>query len=188
MEQTGFKPTLVIAGEQPELFNADALPRGLELLLPEEKQRQQFTAERVAHNQEKYRMIVQAIAQDLPVRMICHAFGISHHTVKAVREREPELIATEKQRVSRLLGHAARMSAEAFLDKLEAGAVPANVLPVAAAIFLDKKALIDGEATSRVEHVSGLPSVEELAAELKKLDALDIPSEVRSEAKPTETP
>lgn len=171
--------SLLRAEDQASLFNSDALPVGLDLLLPEDEQRRQFSGEHVARNQERYRLIVKALGQNLPVRMICEAFGVSHHTVKAIREREPDMVATEKQRFSKLLGHAARMSVEGYLDDLQNGKVPSNVKSVSAAIFLDKKALLDGEATSRVEHVrADVPTIEEMRRVIEALPAADVADQV----------
>src|SRR5262245_48818775 len=123
--------SLLQSEEQGELFDACQLPQGLELLQPEEQQRHQFTAERVARNQARYREIVHALAGGTPVRSICRAFAVSHHIVKTIREREPELVATEKQRISRMLGHVAGLCVESFAEDLEADRVPVNVKPVA---------------------------------------------------------
>lgn len=178
-------PSLVVPEEQEELFNEQHLPLGRELLDPVEHQQGRFTAERVARNQERYRMIVQALGQGLPVRMICSAFSVSHHVVKLIREREPELIATEKQRMSRLLWNTARLSVEGFVEDLERGVVPPNVKAIGAGIFLDKKALLDGEATSRIEVVrTDLPSLEDMRRVIEALPS----SEVLSEGKGLETP
>jgi hypothetical protein len=50
---------------------------------------------------------------------------------------------------------------------------------VAVGIFLDKKALLDGEATARVEHVSsGLPSMEEFRRLVTELPAARVTESV----------
>jgi hypothetical protein len=169
----------LIRGEQSELFDESELPAGLEVVMPEETQRKRFTAEQVARNQGRYREIVHAIAGGMPVRSICKAFSVSHHIVKIIREREPDLVATEKKRMSASLGHAARMGVEEFMEQVARGEVEAKVLPVAVGIFLDKKALLDGEATARVEHVSsGLPSMEEFRRLVTELPAARVTESV----------
>ena len=110
---------IMARAEQGEFFDAVDMPVALELLESPEEQAKRFTGEQVARNRKRYLAIVRALGQNLPVRMICEAFGISHHTVKAIREREPELVATEKQRVARMLGHAARLCVESFIDDLQ---------------------------------------------------------------------
>ena len=50
---------------------------------------------------------------------------------------------------------------------MEAGKVSASQIPVAVGIFTDKKLLLDGEATSRVEHVQRV-TPEDLMADMKK--------------------
>jgi len=139
--------------EQSELFDPRELPAGMDLLLPHDVQVQRFTAEHVARNQQRYLEIASAIAEGLSVRTIARAYRVSSHTVQRIREREPELIATDKQRLARLMRQAARQSVEGYLEKLEVGLVTPGVLPIAAGIFTDKSLLLEGEATSRVEHV-----------------------------------
>jgi hypothetical protein len=95
---------------------------------------------------------------------------VSHHTVKAIREREPELVATEKRRLSATLGHAARLCAESLIDDLQDGKVPANVKSISLGILLDKKAMLDGEPTLRVEHVRNEDlTIERVLAEMKRI-------------------
>lgn len=145
--------SLIQNAKQDEFFDASELPAGLDLLLPHDVQVQRFTAEHVARNQSRYLEIVGSLSEGLSVRTICKAYHVSSHTVQRIREREPELIASDKQRLARLFRRAARQSVEGYIEKLEAGLVTPGVLPIASGIFTDKSLLLEGEATSRVEHI-----------------------------------
>lgn len=193
---------------QDELFDPTALPVGMELLMPVEEQRKRFTAERVALNEQRYRGIVELLGAGQPMRVICKAFTVSHHTVKVIREREPELVATEKQKQSRLMGYAIRLCIEGLIEDLENGVphwdsegavtyrpVQTQVKGILAGILSDKKALIDGEASVIIRHESGrLPSLADVKRMIEALPAeqpiLEIPgsTDCQSGEKAEETP
>lgn len=133
---------------QPEtqlaLFDPSALPAGRELLLPVEEQRHRFTAEQVALNVERYAAIVSAIAEGLGVRQICRAFGVSHHTVLAIREKDPALIATEKERHRGEFRNLVRLAADRLREALEKDELSPSALPVALGILQDKSLALEG--------------------------------------------
>jgi transposase-like protein len=135
---------------QPDLINIEP---GEELLFPEAKARRVFTGEVVARNQEKYRAIVEAIAGGHSCRDIAHRFGVSKNVVTAIRGAEPDLVGTEKKRLSRKLGTAVELGVEAWIESLQAGTLKPESIPVGVGILFDKRALIEGEPTARVEHV-----------------------------------
>lgn len=180
--------------EQEELFDASELPQGMELLEPVEKQAKRFTGEMVKRNAARYAAIVGYLGQNISVRTICRSFGVSHHVVKAIRERDPQLVATEKQRFAKLMGHVARMCVETYAEALVEGTVAVQNLPIHAAIFTDKRAQLDGEATQRIEVIRRTEhTVEQVLADLKAIDVtevvtrqnvpIDPPSDVCSEGK-----
>lgn len=147
--------SLMPAVEQEELFDAEALPAGLELLsIDADERRGRFTAERVCRNRERYEAIVTGLAEGLGVRQLCRAFRVSPHTVQTIRERESSRIATEKQEFSLRLGRVARLALERIEEEIEGGDMSGKDLSVCLGIVLDKKALLDGEPTARVEHAS----------------------------------
>lgn len=138
--------------EQAPLFDEAELPAGRELLVPVEEQRHRFTGELVARNVAKYAAIVGALGEGLGVRQIARAFGVSHHTVECIRERESALVATEKERTGRKLRRLVRMSLDALEEALTAGTISAGQLPITAGILIDKSLLWDGQATAIVAH------------------------------------
>ena len=156
---------------QVELFAPDVLPAGWDIL-PEQQHR--FTGERVARNRERYLAIAHALAEGLGVRQIARAFGCSAHTVARVRETANEVVAAEKEHVSRKLGTLIRMSLERFEEGLVNREIHPSQLPVAIGIFTDKKLLLEGGVTSRVEHTNREISVEVVERALRSLKATSI--------------
>ena len=101
---------------------------------------------------ERAAAIAQAFLECGQILPVAKRFHVSPNTVQAVVEvlEQAGKLDDLKQRVSRKLGLVAELGAERLLDKLEAGAVPANVLPSVVGVAIDKKALLDGDPTSRV--------------------------------------
>lgn len=142
---------------QGDLFDAEDLGLGRELLLPPEEQAKRYTGEHVARNQERYRQIVAAIAEGIGVRAICRAFSVSHHTVQVIREREAALVATEKERIARGFGRLQWCLLERLTEAVEKDLLPVAQMGVVLGIVSDKKAALEsGGVTQRivVEHVN----------------------------------
>jgi transposase-like protein len=136
--------------DQP-MLPLDAMPAGHELLLPAVEQRHRFTGEQVARCQERYQAIVRALGEGISVRAICRAFGVSHHTVAVIREREAGLIATEKTAVTMRLRRIVRLTTERLEEALEADELPVQSLPVVLGISVDKLMALEGAPTQVVE-------------------------------------
>jgi len=135
---------------QAPLFDESQLPAGRELLMSETEQRKRFTGEHVARNRERYDAIVAALGEGLGVRQIARAFGVSQHTIEAIRERDAALVATLKERTGAQLRRLVRMSLEALEEALAQNKIAPGQLPVAAGILIDKSLLWDGQATAIV--------------------------------------
>lgn len=133
--------------EQGVLFGA-----GAELLEVEERARSgRYSGTIIERDRGKVRAIVAALADGHGIIRTARAFGVSEHTVIGIRERNPDLIAIEKKNLSRLLGRVVAVGWERYLEALVAGEISPRDLPVGLGIAGDKKALIDGEVTSRIE-------------------------------------
>ncbi len=65
------------------------------------------------------------------------------------------------------IGRAVEAGIEHWTEAVEAGKVSASQIPIAVGIFTDKKLLLDGEATCRVEHVQ-VVTPEQLLEEMKR--------------------
>lgn len=102
-------------------------------------------------------------------RQIAERFKVSRNTIaQMVRRAEGDgRLEPYKARLSARLGRAVEAGIEHWTEAVEAGKVSASQIPVAVGIFTDKKLLLDGEATSRVEHVARV-TPEQLMEEMKR--------------------
>ena len=102
-------------------------------------------------------------------RQIAERFKVSRNTIaQMVRRAEADgRLEPYKARLSARLGRAVEAGIEHWTEAVEAGKVSASQIPVAVGIFTDKKLLLDGEATSRVEHLQRV-TPEQLLADMKQ--------------------
>ena len=102
-------------------------------------------------------------------RQIAERYKVSRNTIaQMVRRAEADgRLEPYKARLSARLGRAVEAGIEHWTEAVEAGKVSASQIPVAVGIFTDKKLLLDGEATSRVEHVQRI-TPEQLLADMKQ--------------------
>lgn len=135
---------------QIALFDESQLPSGRELLLPLEEQRHRFTGGQVRLNQERYAALVSALGEGLGVRQICRAFKVSPHTLETIRERDAELVATEKERSGRKLRRLVRMTMDRLEEALANDEITAGQLPVTLGILVDKSLAFEGQAVATV--------------------------------------
>lgn len=106
-----------------------------------------FTGERLAAQEpERYRAIVDALANGLGIRQIARAFKVSPNTVAAVRAREGKTIDTLKTSIANRALLGAEMAVERLIDEM--GDIKREALPVVAGILIDKAQLLTGQATS----------------------------------------
>lgn len=109
-----------------------------------------------AQKPETYQAIVSLLGEGLHVIRIARLLRVHPKTVRAVREREGNPIAQEKERLGRLAYDAARMSIERIVEDLDdekaSAEIPTDKLAVIAGIMTEKALLLTGGATSRVEH------------------------------------
>jgi hypothetical protein len=155
--------------QQPELFDESALPIGHELLtIEKDEKRGRFTGEIVARNRERYAAIVRALAEGFGIRQIARAFHVSCNTIFAIRDREGHAIETEKKQLAGLMGRFVRMSVERLIE--EHDQIPVGQLPVALGIVQDKRALLEGDPTVRVdERIEVAISASDLAGMLERM-------------------
>ena len=159
--------------EQLQLIGSEDIPDGYLADLeagaaPKQgpKYTQNWTAARLfSKNPERYRLIVSVIAEGLPIRWICQAFKVSHHSIQAIREREPKIIATEKRLLAGKHRFASRICVEKIIEALE-HLEPKDLrdvqsLGVLNGILVEKMQLLDGEATSIVEKPKG-PTLDDI--------------------------
>lgn len=140
------------AAAAPSLF-LDEVSKGVDRM----EKAGEFTAERLMESRPAiYRAIVEGHAQGLGIRQLCRAYSVSHHTVAVVLAREPKAIATLKEGTISTLRTFAKLAADRLLD--EVNDIPIQQLAVPLGISIDKAQLLDGGATSRIEHTETGPT------------------------------
>ena len=103
---------------------------------------------------EKYRQIVDWLCSNRTQKDIAAQFGISNVTVRAIARTEEAVIANMKKDIRGELMLLSVSALKLYREELEAGTIDAKNIPVQVAIMLDKALLLEGSATSRVEHVT----------------------------------
>lgn len=135
---------------QEELFRPADLPAGHQLLTLDEDERSgRHTGERIARDRKLYQAIVRCLAEGVGIRATARAFGVATETVAGIRDREPALFAREKKELSQRMGHFVRMGVERLIEEVDQ--IPIGQLSVSVGVISDKKALLDGDPTVRVE-------------------------------------
>lgn len=156
------------AQRQAELFSI--FGQGAELLTVEEDAKVgRYSGAIVDRNRERLEAICNALAQGIGIKRVAQAFGASIHTVMAIRERHPDLIATEKKALSGQIGRILKLSADRYEEALVEGAIAPGQIPVGFGIFADKKSLLDGDPTAIVEQRSSGPRTEDVRAYLERM-------------------
>lgn len=109
-------------------------------------------------------------------RRIADQLHLSRNTIGAILERwrRDGRLEPLKKRLSATLGRAVELGVEAWTDALAAGLVKPETIPIAVGIFSDKKALLDGEPTVRVDNGTREPTVEDVRRMLAELPAAQV--------------
>jgi len=98
---------------------------------------------------EVFEIIARLLAQNVPVRDICHLCQVSEHTVQSVADHPASKLpaATQKGQFIAKLKLAATLGLEGIIERFKRGEVTA----VEWGIVVDKLALAEGGVTSRTE-------------------------------------
>lgn len=75
---------------------------------------------------------------------------IGEHSILALRDRRPDLVAMEKKQLSTQLGRISKLMADSLEDRLVAGTLKPGSVDLA--VIMDKKAMLDGDASLVIEH------------------------------------
>jgi hypothetical protein len=142
------------ATEQRPLFGDSQLPERSDLLGM--VRGFQHTGKTTCKNEGLCWSICEDVLLGLSMRFIARKYCVSRNTIAAIVELMEKTGKMEplKRRLSRKLGYAVELAVDNSIEMLEDKRVPANVLPVLAGIFFDKRALIDGDATVIIEQRS----------------------------------
>jgi hypothetical protein len=163
---------------QPALFDISECERHLVEIAARDQSR--FTGTTTEKNRELVDSVLAACAAGVPRVHVARLAGISNHTVAGIIERAERSgeIAPWKERMSRQLARATEGLAASLVEAAENKSIPAGQQPIALAVLVDKKLLLDGEATSRVEHVERVRPEDVLA----KIKAAQQVVEIEAEA------
>jgi len=137
----------------PALFDMAECERHLvELAAPDAAR---FTGTTTEKDRQRVDAILAAVVAGVPREHIAALAKVSTHTIAGIVERAERSgeIAGWKQRLSMMLARATETMAANLVEAVEKKSIPAASLPVALGIATDKKLLLDGEPTSRMEHV-----------------------------------
>ena len=166
---------LVSPPEQQDLFPE------LELPLVEAAKRKTFvhTGAFISRDEALCQDICTDLIAGISRRAIALRFGVSRHTVNAIREifeARGEMEPLKKE-VARRLDRCVIFGLENLEHALATNGLPASQLSVACGIILDKKAALEGQPTARIEHVTvRRPSHEELNAWIDALPSAAAPA------------
>lgn len=180
------KETIVAEDKQPALFSVEQLPAMPQLLAAAETYT--HTGKTTCKDEELCQLMISFYLATGSLRATARRFSMSAHTVSAVvgvYETSGKMAAL-KQRLSNKLGVSIELATDLLNEKLLEGCVPANVLPIVIGVGVEKKALLDGEATSRSEAIPAKPvALGDLAAYLRSqgvpAPAIDVASTVLPE-------
>lgn len=135
------------------------------------------TGKIVAKDEELCREVCMDLIRGLSTRLVAKKYRISRNTVgaiHAVMEKRGELEPLKKQ-VSALLGKAIVFGLENFIEALATNQISPGQLPIPIAALIDKKELIDGNATARIEGSNvqeiSVEQVQDFWERMKKADA-----------------
>ncbi len=154
-------PSLLLGDPaQPPLFSSAQMPDAV--FFKRESTLGEFTGERFASRRpEDYRLCVAMLAEGLHIIQIARLLKVSPKTIRAVEEREGLPIAQEKEKLSRLAHHGARLAFEGVVEDLSDEKRRAKIHPrdkaIIGSILVDKGQLLAGEATSREELIHTAP-------------------------------
>jgi hypothetical protein len=168
-------PALASPPEQRDLFPE------LELPIVEAAKTKSFvhTGAFISRDEVLCREICMDLIAGISRRAIALRFGVSRNTVNAIREIMEARGELEplKREVARRLDRCVIFGLENLEHALATDGLPASQLSVACGILLDKKAALEGQPTSRIEHITTRkPSHEELNAWIDALPAAQAPA------------
>jgi hypothetical protein len=109
-----------------------------------------------ARHPQLYQAAIELLARGYGIRDTAEILKMSARSVMAIRDREPESIATIKHKVSRRFLDVATLAAEVARDRLtdHPDTITFKDLMIGGAVATDKHLILSGEATQRIEHVT----------------------------------
>ena len=177
------KPNQPAESSQPALFQPGQLPDAPGLM--KAAHAHAHTGKTTCKDEELCEQMLSYYLSTGSLRAAAKRFQMSAHTISAVMQiyEASGKMAALKQRLSTKLGVSIELATDLLNEKLLDGSVQANVLPIVIGVGVEKKALLDGEATSRVEAAPAAPAqLDDLVSYLKSqgvaAPAIDVASTV----------
>jgi len=112
-----------------------------------------YTAKILGKDDEFCAAVCELVLLGVSERAIARRMRMSRRSVKAVTRvfEERGKLAPLKERLSAKMADLIELGLDVLRDKLERDQVPANVLPIVIGVLSDKKALLDGDPTARLD-------------------------------------
>lgn len=120
----------------------------------EMEQRGVFTGERLkVRDPQRYQVVASLLAEGLGVKTVAALAKVSVHTVQAVRDHEPHLIATLKEDIAKTARSTARLCVDRLRDAVlnPDSKISARDLAIITGVLVDKAELLSGGPTARLE-------------------------------------
>lgn len=159
---------------------------------PSESRHGKYTGEELERRVIVRDRVVKALAEGVGIRKLARqlrseGIQIGEHSIMALRDRRPDLVATEKKQLSQQLGQITKLMADSIRERLVNGTMKPT--PVDLAVMIDKRAVLDGDATLVIEHKhsfqGGVDDFKRRLEEMKraKVTPIDLQS-TETESKP----
>lgn len=165
-DQTSQRPA------QPVLFSLEDIDGYQEEQSPARAGR--FTAEQIrARTPDRYALAVELLAAGHGVIHVARLLQMSAHSVRAIREAEPEPIAQQREKLIRRLGVAGGLALESILEDLEDPIRRAKIASAQKAVIFgilnDHALKMTGQPTSITATLESQPGHDEAAAYLARM-------------------
>lgn len=130
------------------------------------------TGKTTSKDEELCRGILESWASGLmSQRAIARRLRVSRETIAVIVSEAERLgkVGPLKERLSLKLGKTIELTLEAMKDAVADGTMPKQSLPIVYGVLSDKKAMLDGEATVRIEAVAPRLTAQEVRAEFERM-------------------
>jgi hypothetical protein len=140
---------------QPDFFDDGELGVELAALDHPQTRHGKYSGEQLEGRLAVRDAVVKLLAEGVGIRRIARKMReagvqIGEHSIFALRDRRPDLVATEKKLLSQQLGRIGKLMADNMEERLINNTWSPSSVDLG--ILLDKRAMLDGEASMIIEH------------------------------------
>lgn len=120
-----------------------------------DKPAKRYTGEQLEARTAVRDAVVRLLAEGVGILRIARMMraqgvAIGEHSIMALRDRRPDLVAIEKKQLSQQLGRISKLMADSIEERLVTGKMKPSSVDLA--VMIDKKAGVDGDAQMVIEH------------------------------------